>query len=533
MSLYSSLTQVLAPFAAKINGLLTGWDGTRYNTPGEAVRQQISDLHVLIGDVPGTAIDASAIGYNDSNVAAELANVNGRLTQHGTSIEEITDAIGDLSQLQTENKTDLVSAINEAAQTGGSGSGLTAEIKNALLQIASKVAYIDAHGQDYYNALYDSFYPNVISISAVYTQQGRVYSTTDLNSLKTNLVVTANYKDGTNIRLLKTDYTLSGNLTVGTSTITAAYGDKTATFNVTITGVVSIDAVYTQSGIVSDTDDLSVLIPDLVVTATLNDGTSFVVPSTDYTLSGTLSDRTSTITVIYGSLSDTFIVTVTEVNNYTKNPLENVMWMQGYLYNRNTGVIGASANEWSSDKFTAQNCTYILTNADTTNNKYVLLLAWDENGNYIGFTHNGQGLYALKKNYTYAISLTNTTEFDQSTIILMPKDNTTTKANTFSIRLADFIGNISTYSTVYQIDVSSIMNNAGVTSSNWNDKFASCNYLAALCMNPYPDPFLNRDLRFWFATTTIMRFDCDSVGDNNIAGLEAWIIENDPVITFN
>ena len=81
MSLYSSLTQVLAPFAAKINGLLTGYDGTVYSTPGEAVRTQINDLHVLIGDVPGTAIQASAVAYNDSNVAAELTNVNGRLGQ--------------------------------------------------------------------------------------------------------------------------------------------------------------------------------------------------------------------------------------------------------------------------------------------------------------------------------------------------------------------------------------------------------------------------------------------------------------------
>ena len=79
MSLYSSLTQVLAPFAAKINGLLTGWDGTKYSTPGEAVRQQISDLHVLIGDTPGTAIQASAVAYEDSNVGAELTDINGRL----------------------------------------------------------------------------------------------------------------------------------------------------------------------------------------------------------------------------------------------------------------------------------------------------------------------------------------------------------------------------------------------------------------------------------------------------------------------
>lgn len=96
MSLYSSLTQVLAPFAAKINGLLTGWDGTKYSTPGEAVRQQIADLHVLIGDTPGTAIQASAVAYGNSDVGTELTNVNGRLTQlkddlgYGEVITDVT-----------------------------------------------------------------------------------------------------------------------------------------------------------------------------------------------------------------------------------------------------------------------------------------------------------------------------------------------------------------------------------------------------------------------------------------------------------
>jgi hypothetical protein len=79
MSLYESLSRVLAPFASRLNGLLTGYDGTTYSSPAEAVRTQISDLHVLIGDVPGAAIQASAVAYNDSNVAAELDGVNGRL----------------------------------------------------------------------------------------------------------------------------------------------------------------------------------------------------------------------------------------------------------------------------------------------------------------------------------------------------------------------------------------------------------------------------------------------------------------------
>ena len=234
MSLYSSLTQVLAPFAAKINGLLTGYDGTVYSTPGEAVRTQINDLHVLIGDTPGTAIQASAVAYNDSNVAAELANVNGRLTQHGTSIEEITDAIGDLSQLQTEDKTDLVSAINEAAQTDGSGSGLTAEVKEALLVCFRNVAWINDKGQDYYDSLEEALYPptNITRITAVYTQVSPVYAYNTLDDLKSDLVVTAYYDDSTSAVI--NNYSLTGTLRVGTSNIVASYGGKTATFSVTV-----------------------------------------------------------------------------------------------------------------------------------------------------------------------------------------------------------------------------------------------------------------------------------------------------------
>lgn len=121
---------------------------------------------------------------------------------------------------------------------GTSGDGLTDEIKAALLQLAQKVAYIDEDGQDYYDALYDALYPPVppatlVSISAVYTQSGTVYDTDTLDSLKTDLVVTAHYDDSTSA--VVTTYTLSGTLTAGTSTITVSYGGKTTTFNVTVT----------------------------------------------------------------------------------------------------------------------------------------------------------------------------------------------------------------------------------------------------------------------------------------------------------
>ena len=120
---------------------------------------------------------------------------------------------------------------------GGSGSGVTADIKAALLQLASKVAYIDEDGQDYYDALDVALNPpaNLASISAVYTQGGTVYTTDSLDSLKTDLVVTAHYDDSSTATI--TSYTLSGTLSAGTSTITVSYGGKTTTFNVTVTDI--------------------------------------------------------------------------------------------------------------------------------------------------------------------------------------------------------------------------------------------------------------------------------------------------------
>lgn len=206
----------------------------------------------------------------------------------------------------------------------GGGTGLTEEIKQALLQLAQKVAYIDANGQTYYQDLYDALYDveppaTLVSIDAVYTQSGTVYDTDTLDSLKTDLVVTATYSDSTTAVIPAADYTLSGSLTVGSSVITVSYSGETDTFTVTVTEnpappvtLVSIDAVYTQSGTVYDTDTLDSLKTDLVVTANYSDSTTAVIPAADYTLSGTLTVGSSVITVSYDGQTDTFTVTVSQ-----------------------------------------------------------------------------------------------------------------------------------------------------------------------------------------------------------------------------
>ena len=72
--------------------------------------------------------------------------------------------------------------------------------------------------------------------------------------------------------------------------------------------LVSISAVYTQSGTIYDTDSLDDLKADLVVTAHFDNSTSRTI--SNYVLSGTLTVGTSTIIVTYGGKTTTFNVTV-------------------------------------------------------------------------------------------------------------------------------------------------------------------------------------------------------------------------------
>lgn len=164
---------------------------------------------------------------------------------------------------------DLKSAISQ-------GTGLTNEAKQALLDCFAHVAWIDEDGQDYYDALESALYPpaNLTSITAVFTQgQAVIYDSDTLDDLKQYLVVTAHYSDSTSA--VVTAYTLSGTLATGTSTITAAYGGKTATFFVTVTDANALPTGYTKYDYIKNTtydlDNNSNDIIDLGVNSTYCD----------------------------------------------------------------------------------------------------------------------------------------------------------------------------------------------------------------------------------------------------------------------
>lgn len=157
--------------------------------------------------------------------------------------------------------------VNELIQ----GTSVSDDIKRALLACFSHAVWADENGQEYINNLEDALYPTegLVSISCVYTQSGTVYPTTSLDELKSDLVVTALYDD-THTEVV-TNYTLSGTLTEGTSTITVTYQRKATTFNVVVSQeprIVLYDWDFTQSLI------------DRVggVTATLSAGTGHTAP---------------------------------------------------------------------------------------------------------------------------------------------------------------------------------------------------------------------------------------------------------------
>lgn len=201
----------------------------------------------------------------------------------------------------------------------GSGTGLTDAIKQALLQIAQKVAYIDDQGQTYYNALYDALYPadRTITYNLTHVSSSNNAATVlNGSSYTTTLAGTGSYTlNSVTVTMGGVDIT-SSVYTSGTITIPSVTGNIVITATAVLAAT-SISAVYTQGGTVYDDATLDSLKEDLVVTATYADSSTATIPSADYTLSGTLTEGTSTITVTYAGLTDTFDVTVT-ANPYWK-----------------------------------------------------------------------------------------------------------------------------------------------------------------------------------------------------------------------
>lgn len=190
--------------------------------PGDNADLSESDYSLFQEAINGTSATAIAEGvatWMDENLTPTTPVVDASLTVQGAAADakKTGDEISDLKSLIARG-------------------GLSDDIKQALLFIASNVTWAGNNptGQTYINALEEVLYPSatITRISCVYTQSGIVFTSDSLDSLKQDLVVTAHYSDGTTTNVVL--YTLSGTLTVGTSTVTVTYSGKTTTFNVTV-----------------------------------------------------------------------------------------------------------------------------------------------------------------------------------------------------------------------------------------------------------------------------------------------------------
>lgn len=155
--------------------------------------------------------------------------------------------------------------------------------------------------------------PTLSSVSAKYNGEA-VPVGTRIESLRGDIVVTAKYSDGS--YNVVTDYIMSygdGTLIDGINIVNITYDGKGTTIGIEAyipsTIVREITASY-NGGTLYEGANIEYYREYITVTAIYSDGTTNVV--TDYTLQGTISSGSNTITVEYGGKTTTFTVVANE-----------------------------------------------------------------------------------------------------------------------------------------------------------------------------------------------------------------------------
>ena len=214
------------------------------------------------------------------------------------------------------------------------GTGLTAEEKSLILELFSKAAYAEDDASTAYDRLEAlwTVITRLVSLSLTHVSSSNTSASVENGSrYVTTLTADTNYTiNSVTVTMGGVDITSTA-YSSGTITIPSVTGNIVITATAVLQAQ-SITATYTQSGTVYTTDSLDSLKNDLVVTANYAGGTSATIPSTDYTLSGTLTEGTSTITVSYAGLTTTFNVIAT---------------VKGWLYHFNDSLLSSGEDDFN------------------------------------------------------------------------------------------------------------------------------------------------------------------------------------------
>lgn len=264
---------------------------------------------------------------------------------------------------------------------------------------------------------------SLTSIEAIYTQGDTVvYDSDTLNSLKSSLIVTANYSNNTKQTVI--DYTLSGTLTTGTSIITVTYGGLTDTFTVNVT--TSIDDNSYIAGYINDNGEIAEFTGSYTANAYKSVDHPYVIIATEVTVKN--------IRVAFYDESKTFIFRTLSSSNpsvfkapvgayYMRVGFDNPSTTEldalfsDYTINANTVIINYSIGgisytdgsiETETDRYKTDD--FISINDNSTGKIYyetygisILFREYDADGVYIGTsstTFDSSGTYAIKNKST-------------------------------------------------------------------------------------------------------------------------------------
>lgn len=294
----------------EIEDVRIGADGTEYASAGQAVRAQIEDV--------ADAIPAIDTTLSVSGAAADAA------------------AVG--------------AAIVDAES---SGSGITDDIKQALLDCFANVAWINSGGRGYYDALEEALYPpaNLVRITAEYTQSGVVYDNQNLEDLQSKLIVTAIYDDSSSAIVSPSHYSLGGSLTEGTSVITVSYRGKTASFDVTVTHATVQYSISNVLDHVTSSNAASAINENASYNATLTPSSSYQISTVTVVMGGVDITSTAYSNGVINIASVTADVTITATAIYVPSMVTDglVTYFDGRTCEYNPTANGGKTVIYSSD----------------------------------------------------------------------------------------------------------------------------------------------------------------------------------------
>ena len=201
-----TLTSSDTQYAGRGLCMIVGSDGTKI-LKSKRVKTTVGD------NLPGLDEDEPTIYQGAAEqLIAEIAS-------YKTNVEK---ALSDLVELKVR-----VQSMED---------GASSLAKLAILNCFRHVAWIDDQGPIWFAALEAAFNAadttQLVAIQAVYVPSKVVHDTDTLDSLRTDLTVTAVYANG--VTEVITDYELEGTLAVGTSIIRVNHDGKTAVINVVV-----------------------------------------------------------------------------------------------------------------------------------------------------------------------------------------------------------------------------------------------------------------------------------------------------------